>query len=134
MKANYLIYSIFLIVVVLIIWIGMDTFSQPGISDLKGNYSEVSKFRNENNTGPVIRVYAVYAADSLWEDMEAYGNYMPHTKYGVTRVFFFSNLSHTPREVGPDPPYFDKEYQMYCMAEYVKSPMGGVSMKKYPFR
>ena len=134
MKSKYLPYGIVLFVAVLIVWIGMDTFTQPGISDLKGDYTETGKYRNENNTGPVIRIYAVYAADTLWEDMEAYGNFMPHTKYGVTRVFFFSDPNYSPKEILPDPPYFDPEFEEYCLAEYIKSPMGEVSMNKYPFQ
>src|SRR5690606_36739645 len=98
MKSKYIFYGIAVIVMVLVFWIGADTFTQPGIADLQGTYTEVSTYRNENNTGPVVRIYAVYAADTLWEDMEAYGNFMPHTKYGNTKVFFFSDPSHTPKE------------------------------------
>lgn len=134
MKSQYLIYGITLIVLVLIIWIGMDTFSQPGISDLKGTYSERATYRNENNTGPIIRIYAVYAADTLWEDMKAYGNYMPHTKYGNTKVFFFSDPSQTPEKLNPDSPHFGEAYRNYCIGKYEKSSMGETSMTKYPFR
>ena len=84
MKTKYLIGVLILFVIVVMIWIGFDTFTQPGVSDLDGQYTEVAHYRNENNTGPVIRIFAVYTPDSLWADMEAYGNFMPHTKYGNT--------------------------------------------------
>lgn len=134
MKSKYIIYSIAVLVIVLVFWIGADTFTQPGISDLKGTYSEVSTYRNENNTGPVIRIYAVYTADTLWEDMEAYGNFMPHTKYGNTKVFFFSDPEQTPKEVFPDEPYFDPQYQSYCVGKYEKSAMGETNMLQFPFQ
>ncbi|MEX2594748.1 MAG: hypothetical protein WD426_18420 [Anditalea sp.] len=134
MKTQYLIYGIIIAVIFIIVWIGMDTFTQPGISDLKGTYSEAAFYRNENNTGPVTRIYTVYAADTLWEDMEAYGNFMPHTKYGNTKVFFFSDLEQTPKEIVPEVPHFDAEYESYCIGKYEKSAMGEVSVIKFPFR
>src|SRR5690554_1382422 len=134
MKSKYIIFGIAVIVIVLIFWIGADTFTQPGIADLKGTYSETSTYRNENNTGPVVRIYAVYAADTLWEDMEAYGNFMPHTKYGNTKVFFFADPAQTPDEVFPDEPYFDVQYQPYCIGKYEKTAMGETSMLQFPFQ
>lgn len=134
MKSKTIVYGIILIVLVLIIWIGMDTFSQPGIRDLEGTYSEVASYRNENNTGPILRIYAVHAADTLWRDMEAYGNFMPHTKYGNTKVYFFSDPGETPPQVNPEPPHFGEQYEKYCMAIYEKSAMGETSFTQYPFR
>src|SRR5690554_1554407 len=133
MKTKYLIGAIILFIIVMVIWIGFDTFTQPGVTDLDGEYTEVSHYRNENNTGPVIRIFAVYTPDSLWADMEAYGNFMPHTKYGNTKVFFFGGLEQTPTKVGPGPPYFDPRYQEYCIGKYEKTAMGQVSMVKHPF-
>ena len=134
MKNKSIIYGIVLVVMAMVVWIGMDTFTQPGIGDLKGTYSEISTYRNENNTGPVLRIYAVYTADTLWEDMEAYGNFMPHTKYGNTKVFFFSDINHTPKEVVPDAPHFDAQYGRYCIGKYEKTAMGEVGLVKFPFK
>ena len=134
MKSKYIIYSIAVIVIVLVFWIGAVTFTQPGITDLQGSYTEVSTYRNENNTGPVIRIYSVYAADTLWEDMEAYGNFMPHNKYGNTKVFFFSDSAQTPKELFPEEPYFDPAYQAYCVGKYEKSAMGETNMLRFPFQ
>jgi hypothetical protein len=134
MKSKNIIYGIIGLVVIMIVWILGDTFSQPGIADLEGDYKEMATYRNENNTGPVVRIYAVYAADTLWKDMEAYSNFMPHTKYGNTKVFFFSDPSQTPAEVFPEPPYFDQKYQAYCIAQYEKSAMGETNFLRFPFQ
>lgn len=133
MKFKYIIYGVAVLVVGLVFWIGADTFTQPGISDLQGDYKEIATYRNENNTGPVVRVYAVHASDTLWSDMEAYGNFMPHTKYGNTKVFFFSGSGQTPLEVFPKPPYFDPKYQGNCIGRYEKSAMGETNMSRFPY-
>jgi len=134
MKSKYIMYGIAAIVLVTMIWILGDTFTQPGIKDLQGHYEEVAMYRNENNTGPVLRVYAVYTADTLWEDMEAYGQFMPHTKYGNTKVFFFSDPIHIPTEVFPEPPHFDPKLQPYCVAKYEKSSMGETHFLRFPYQ
>lgn len=133
MKSKTILYGIILFVLVLVVWIGLDTFSQPGIKDLKGIYSEIASYRNENNTGPIVRIYAVHTPDTLWQEMEAFGNFMPHTKYGKTLVFFFSDLQQTPEQVNPSPPHFGEQYEKYCIGKYEKSAMGETSMIKYPF-
>ncbi len=54
--------------------------SEPGIKELKGNFREVAFIRNEQNTGPVVRIYAVILDTENWKGMEQYGNNIPHTK------------------------------------------------------
>jgi len=124
-------YSITAVVVALLFWMGAATFSQPSVADLEGEFKEVASYRNENNTGPITRIYAVQAADTLWQEMEAYGAFMPHTKYGNTKVFFFAGEA--PDEVVPTQPYFDRNYESNCMAVFEKSAMGEVKFKRYPF-
>jgi hypothetical protein len=70
MGSRKLFYGILIMWFALWFWIMVDSFSQPGVGDLKGEFKEVSFYRNENNTGPIIRIYAVYSPDSLWEEME----------------------------------------------------------------
>lgn len=65
-----------------------DSLSQPNPNTLEGDFKEVAMYRNPNNTGPVIRVFAVTVADTLWEQMRQYGDMMPYTKYGTTTVYF----------------------------------------------
>lgn len=132
MKNNYLFYGILFIVFLVIYWIIGDTLSQPGIDDLEGDYKEISFYRNENNTGPVIRIFAVYTSDTLWHEMKAYGEFMPHTKYGNTKVFFLRDLVEDVA-VFPTSPYISAEAVDLCVATYEKSAMGEVNFKKYPF-
>jgi hypothetical protein len=134
MSSRYLFYAIILVVVVILTWIISDTFTQPGVSDLKGEFEEMVFYRNENNTGPIIRLYAVYSPDTIWESMRSYGEYMPHTKYGNTKVFFFNSRENAPINLSPAEPYFDEKYLPYCTGFYEKSAMGQERFLKYPFR
>ncbi len=134
MKTKYLIWSLGTMVFLMMIYIANTTFTQPGISDLRSSFTEVAKYRNPNNTGPVVRLYAVATnRGAPWEEMKRYGQFMPHTKYGNTKVFFFDGIVHTPREIGPEPPYFDKVFQEFCIGKYEKTAMGEESFKKFPF-
>lgn len=133
MKTKTMIYLFGIFVLILVIYITKDTFSQPTIDDLEGKYTEVAYYRNENNTGPIIRLYAVGTADTLWREMEKYGDMMPHTKYGNTKVYFFSKDTEMPSEISPVSPYFESHYHQFCLAKYEKSAMGEVSFRKFPF-
>ncbi|MDO9551040.1 hypothetical protein [Rhodonellum sp.] len=134
MSNRYPFYVIILIVVALLFWIGKESFTQPGVGDLELDFEEMASFRNENNTGPVLRVYAVFAPDTLWDVMRKYGEFMPHTKYGNTKVFFFGQKNATPTKVGPDEPFFDISYQEHCIGVYEKSAMGQERFRRYPFQ
>lgn len=122
---------LFLAVAALLVWFVWDAFNQPGVHDLKGGFEEVAVYRNENNTGPVIRVYAVTVADAANAEMEAYGNYMPHTKYGNTKVYFFRKDKPFPKEVNPGTKNFSPEFQPYMVAAYEKDAMGQVTFRRY---
>ncbi|SEJ49654.1 hypothetical protein SAMN05192553_104295 [Cyclobacterium xiamenense] len=125
MKTKYWRYLIGGIVAVLLLVMVYASLSQPGVQDLKGDYRELARYRNENNTGPVIRIFAVATDGKQWEEMRAYGDFMPHTKYGNTRVFFFDrDLGEI--ELSPEPPYFDAKWERYCIATYEKTAMGQV--------
>jgi len=133
MKTNKMIYLFAAFVLIIVIYIAKESFTQPNVGDLEGRYIEHAHYRNENNTGPVIRLYAVSTADTLWQEMEKYGNMMPHTKYGNTKVYFFAEGTETPSTISPERPYFPNEYERYCLARYEKTSMGEVSFMKYPF-
>jgi hypothetical protein len=122
-----------LITIALIAWFIYDSFSQPGPQDLKGDFKEVAFYRNENNTGPIIRIYAVTTSDTLWQEMQAYGNYMPHTKYGNTTVYFFPKDKPVPTQVSPNSNNIPAQYRQHVLAVYEKDAMGQVSFKKHPF-
>jgi len=131
MKLKYLLTAA---AAVLIIWFIYDASSQPGVDDLKGNFKEVAMYRNENNTGPIVRIYAVTVADTLWNEMQKYGNYMPHTKYGNTKVYFFPADKPAPAEIYPGDANFDARFQENALARYEKDAMGQIAFVKYPFR
>ncbi len=133
MKGKKLSMGIAAIVVILIIVIMRESFSQPGVQDLEGDFERVAFYKNENNTGPVHRAYAVSTSDTLWLEMEKYGEYMPHTKYGTTRVYFFHQSSPIPTKLSAGKENLPKEYREYCLARYEKNSMGQVSFVKYPF-
>ncbi|HYG41151.1 MAG TPA: hypothetical protein VD908_21160 [Cytophagales bacterium] len=131
MKRKYLIW---IAVAAIVVWLIIDAVNQPGVKDLKGNMEEVASYRNENNTGPVIRIYAVTIEDTLWREMEQYGQYMLHTKYGNTKVFFFLQGSPVPEEISPGKKNFNEALNKFCIAKYEKDAMGRDSFWKYPFK
>ncbi|PZX50461.1 hypothetical protein LV84_04024 [Algoriphagus ratkowskyi] len=128
MKSSKFIYYILVgFAIAIVIWIAKESFSQPGIARFEGKYEELSTFRNENNTGPVIRIYAIKALDDSKDWMREYGDAMPHTKYGRTVVFFFSNEVDLEIDLSLKAPYFIESLQPHVLATYQKSPMGDVS-------
>lgn len=128
--------NIFLILLSLVLfgWLLKGTFFQPGADDLKAGFTEKAKYRNENNTGPIQYVFSVTVKDSIWKDMEIFGNFKPHHKGGVTKVYFFMEGSKFPTDLSPGNVNFDPAYNPSCIAVYEKSPIGNVSLIKYPFR
>jgi hypothetical protein len=100
------------------------TFSQPGISDLQVDFKEVAFYRNENNTGPITRVYAVTVSDTAWGEMKKYAGYMPHNKYGNTKVYFFLEDASYPTAVQAGEENFDESYASFVLAKYEKDGMG----------
>ncbi|GAB3259314.1 hypothetical protein GCM10027347_22810 [Larkinella harenae] len=126
---------IFLAVIGLVIgYVLYDSISEPGIDDLEGTYKEVAMYRNENNTGPIVRIYAVTVSDTTrWDDMKKYGDLMLYTKYGTTKVYFFPANKPAPTQLSPGQPNFDQQYEAYCLAMYEKDAMSQVTFRKKPF-
>lgn len=125
---------IYLIGFALLAIFALNLLTQKGPSDLPGNFMEIAQVRNENNTGPVFRRYAVSVSDTLWREMEQYGNFMPHTKLGVTEVFFFLDTSDLPRAMSLGENPFEAVFRSACIAKYQKNGSGQVELIKYPFR
>lgn len=109
-------------------------FTQSGIEDLKGGFVEVAQYRNENNTGPVQRIYAVKVTDTSGAQLIDYGNLMPHNKYGNTKVYFFLSGAEAPTTLTPGDVNFDIKYNSSCFALYEKSAMGNFGLVKNPFK
>lgn len=121
-------------ILVLIFFMVKDVFDQPGIGDMKAGFKEIIKYRNANNTGPVQRIYIVTVKDSIWKEMEDYGNLMPHTKYGNTKVYFFMQNGNVPNTLAPGEVNFDPTFNKSCIALFEKSAMSQVAFNKYPFK
>jgi hypothetical protein len=129
-KVKYILLGL---VVFLVGYMVYDAGSEPGIKDLKGSYKEVAMYRNENNTGPIVRIYAVIVKDTLWDEMQKYGDFMLYTKYGTTRVYFFPEGQPAPTQISPKKPNFDKKYEQSCLAMYEKDAMSQVTFRRKPF-
>ncbi|MCE7054357.1 hypothetical protein LZF95_06700 [Algoriphagus sp. AGSA1] len=128
MKSSKLIFYILAgVVIALVILIARESFFQPGMERFDGKFEELGHYRNENNTGPVVRVYAIKALDTSKEWMREYGDAMPHTKYGRTVLFFFNEEIGQEVKLSPTDPYFPEDMRPYVIATYQKSPMGDVS-------
>lgn len=134
MSAKKVFYLISAMVTFLVVWLIYESFNQPGVGQLEGEFRELAFYRNENNTGPIKRIYAVYTSSRNWEDLEQYGKFMPHTKYGVTTVYFFGTAAGSLKLLNPTPPHFEVRYQEDCIAVYEKNAMGQESFKIQPFK
>jgi hypothetical protein len=125
---------IIVIVSVIAVWLLKDTFTQSGIEELKGGFTETAAYRNQNNTGPVQRVYAVSVKDTIGAELVEYGNLMPHTKYGNTKVYYFLEGTIHPTLLSPGEVNFDTKYNSACFALYEKSAMGNYGLVRNPFK
>jgi len=134
MSSKQIRYLIFFLLGFVIVYIIFDSTSQPNVNDLSGDFREVAVYRNENNTGPILRVYAVTLKDSLWEEMEKYGELMPYTKYGSTTVYFFQEGKPIPKQLVAGENNFDPPVKQNCLAQYSKDANGQVSFIKKPFK
>lgn len=128
--------NIFLVilVLVLVVWMLKETFFQPGAGDLKAGFKQVAEYRNENNTGPIQYVFTVTVKDTLWSEMETYGNYKPHHKGGTTKVYYFMEGTKVPSDLTPGNVNFDSSFNGTCVGLYEKSPIGNVIITKHPFK
>jgi len=125
LKRNKVIYYLIgFAVLILLVQIVRSSFSNPGIEAFEGKYEELGFYRNENNTGPVVRIYAIRALDTDEAWMREFADAQPHTKYGRTLVFFFSPELKEKVELSPQEPFFAAELQPYLLARFEKTPMG----------
>jgi len=128
--------NIFLVILVLflVIWMLKGTFFQPGAGDLKAGFKQIAEYRNENNTGPIQYVFSATLKDTIWSEMETYGNYKPHHKGGTTKVYYFIEGTPVPTDLTPGDVNFDSSFNKSCVALYEKSAVGNVIITKHPFK
>ncbi|WP_221394539.1 hypothetical protein [Dyadobacter sp. NIV53] len=127
-------YAILFLIGAVITYIVFDSTSQPNVNDLKGGFKEVALYRNENNTGPITRIYAVTATETLWDEMKKYGDLMPYTKYGTTKVYFFQAANSAPDKLVAGEVNFEKSFNQNCIGVYLKDANGQVSLTREPFK
>ena len=101
-----------------------ESFSEQGIAAYQDQFEEVGYYRNENNTGPVLRIYAYRTLVEDPEVLKSFADLLPHTKYGRTLVFFVGESWKEPVVLSPDSPYFPKLLRSHLFAKYEKTPMG----------
>lgn len=128
MKTSQIIFWIIgLFVTVLILYITKESFSQPGMERFEGKFELHKQIRNENNTGPIIRVYAVKALDLDPTWMRGYADAQPHTKYGKTIVLFFEpETDFNSVQISLKSPYIDPKSSQRLLYKYEKLPMSDV--------
>lgn len=128
--------NIFLLILVLglVGWMIKGTFFQPTAGDLKAGFKEIAQYRNDNNTGPIQHVFSVTVKDTIWSEMETYGNYKPHHKGGTTKVYYFMEGTPAPTALSPGNVNFDSSFNPSCVAVYEKTAVGNVIVTKRPFR
>lgn len=87
-----------------------DSYSQPKIQDLPGDFEEVAFVRNEQNKGGIIRIYAVTVGDPINAKYEECADMFPVNDYGsITKVYFFDKSASYPTELTLDEPHFDTD-------------------------
>ncbi|UZD24384.1 hypothetical protein PBT90_13415 [Algoriphagus halophytocola] len=126
-SSKFIFYIIVVVVAALVMMIAKESFFQPGMERFDGKYEELGSYRNENNTGPILRLYAVKALDKDTQWMREYGDALPHTKYGKTIVYFFSEEINQDIALQANEPHFPQEFTPFLIATYYKKPMGDVS-------
>lgn len=126
MKRNKVIfYLLGVVVLFLMIQIIRSSFSNPGLERFANDFEEIGFYRNENNTGPVLRIYAVRSLkDNSPAYMREYADLQPHTKYGRTLVFFFGQEVSEKVLLNPKEPYFSEELAPFLLGKFEKTPMG----------
>jgi len=124
---------ILMISVVVIGLIFYSLFQTENINSLEGNFKELAFERNENNTGPVQRVYAFSIEDSLWSEMKKHVDLLPHTKYGTTQVYYFLAEENSEFELKVDLKGINQEAKSKCIAHAIKDGQSKIVFKKNPF-
>lgn len=104
-KKQFLWLAFFVVLTGIILIFDSKEFSQP--TKLIGGFKEVAFYRNENNDGPVVRIYAVSVKNPDIAEYNDYGNAMPYTLHGNTKVYFFDVSGEVPNNLVFHYPHFD---------------------------
>jgi hypothetical protein len=125
--------AILFISVIIISLIFYSLFSTETINSLKGGFKELAFVRNENNTGPIIRIYAFSVEDTLWTEMQKHADLLPHTKYGTTEVYYFLNDDSLDAELKLNMSGLSQEAKPKCLFRAIKDGQSRLEYIKNPF-
>ncbi len=110
MKTKKKVWFIAIPIILLLSYLIYDSFSQPSLKDIPGQFEEVAFARNEQNKGGIVRVYAVTVGDLNNAQYDDAADLFPTNDYNsMTRIFFFDKNKPFPTEVKVEPPYYDVE-------------------------
>jgi hypothetical protein len=132
LKSGFLIKLIFALALTAVLAAMLfDLFSAENINSIEGDFEQIGFVRNENNTGPVKRLYAYNVSDTLWENIEKHANLLPHTKYGTTEVYYFLDAGETTIQLNLNNSQESLLGRENCVAHALKNGMGELHFSKY---
>jgi hypothetical protein len=108
-------------------------FKSENINSLDGGFEELAFVRNENNTGPINRVYAFSVRDTLWLEMQKHTDLLPHTKYGTTKVYYFLHDEIMKSELKLNAQGLNQEAISKSIAHTIKDGQSRIRFMKYPY-
>src|SRR5690606_5426314 len=118
-----------LLLLVIIVIVVRDSSLLKNTEKIRGGFTEVAFSRNENNSGPVIRLYSVKVDSPLVANFQGYGNSMPHTEHGTTRIFFFDSSKGAPDKLSLQSPHYDT-VRYDAVSIFQKNAVGKTTEKK----
>lgn len=108
MKKKKKVWFIAIPIILILGYLIFDSYSQPTLKSIPGQFEEVAFIRNEQNKGGIIRIYAVTVGDMTNAQYDAAADLFPTNDFNsVTRVFFFDKNKPFPSELSLDAPYYD---------------------------
>lgn len=108
MKKKKKVWFIAIPIILLVGYFIFDSYSQPNLKDIPGQFEEVAFIRNEQNKGGIVRIYAISVGDIAVANYAAAANLFPTNDFNsVTRLFFFDKHEPFPKELSLESPYYD---------------------------
>lgn len=108
MKKKKKVWFIAIPIILILGYLIYDSYSQPNLKDIPGQFEEVAFVRNEQNKGGIVRVYAITVGDITQANYGAAADLFPTNDFNsVTRLFFFDKNQPFPKELSIESPYFD---------------------------
>lgn len=103
--------KLWMIIIPIIVVLGYliyDSYSQPSLKDIPGEFEQVAFIRNEQNKGGVIRIYAVTTGDIENAQFDQAADLFPTNEINsITRIYFFDKKKPYPTTVSLESPYYD---------------------------